>query len=459
MCRKRRSAFLLFAYRGITLTELLERIRGNDHGAVLLRGATGSFAVMVLGAAAAFGVQIFLARLLGAAQYGVYVYVLTWINILALAGKLGLETSLMRFVAAYAANGQWGLLRGLLRRSVLYVVSASFLIGIAAAAVVWISRPRIGEEQAATFWVSLLMLPVLALVGLRQAALRALKRVVQAALPESVVRQAVLASFAAALWFFSSAAITSPQMMWLNLASLLVSFALGSFWLVRTLPPQVTDATPSYADQEWLRVSLPLFLMSGMYMILNQTDIIMVGIILGAEQAGIYAVASHVAGFVSFGLLAANTIVAPMISELHSTGQRRDLQRLMTLSARGVSLFVAAASCALALLGTFLLGLFGPEFVAAYVPLLVLLLGHVINSLVGSVGFLMTMTGHQDQAAWIVGVSAVVNILLNAALIQPFGMTGAATATAVATLLWNVAMLVYVRRRLNINPTVLAYRV
>jgi O-antigen/teichoic acid export membrane protein len=112
------------------------------------------------------------------------------------------------------------------------------------------------------------------------------------------------------------------------------------------------------------------------------------------------------------------------------------------------------------LFGKTILGLFGPGFIIAYVPLVILLTGQTINAMSGSVGFLMTMTGYEKQAAWIIGTGATANIALNAVLIPLFGILGAARilgaaiATASTTALWNVAMLIFVRKRLGIDPTI-----
>ena len=85
--------------------------------------------------------------------------------------------------------------------------------------------------------------------------------------------------------------------------------------------------------------------------------------------------------------------------------------------------------------------------------MVILIAGHLVNALAGSVGFLMTMTGHEREAAYNIGVSVTVKLSLNAALIPPFGIEGAATATAFTTVLWNISVFVFVNQRLGINST------
>jgi O-antigen/teichoic acid export membrane protein len=54
----------------------------------------------------------------------------------------------------------------------------------------------------------------------------------------------------------------------------------------------------------------------------------------------------------------------------------------------------------------------------------------------------------------VLGGGALLNVVLNAVLIPPFGLLGAAVATAIATATWNLWMLVEVHRRHGLNPTV-----
>ena len=173
-----------------------------------------------------------------------------------------------------------------------------------------------------------------------------------------------------------------------------------------------------------------------------------------SEPAGIYAVASRFAMLISFGLKSVNAIMAPLISQLHATGRMPELQRLVSRSARMIFVFTVTACAALFLGGEWALGLFGDEFRAGNDVLRLLLLSQAVNALPGSVGHLLTMTGSQRLAAWIAGSGALANVVLNIVLIPLWGIVGAAVATAVSTVGWNVAAVIAVRRRLGVNPIV-----
>ena len=62
---------------------------------------------------------------------------------------------------------------------------------------------------------------------------------------------------------------------------------------------------------------------------------------------------------------------------------------------------------------------------------------------------LLNMTGHERDTALVVGMSAVANIALNLLLIPRLGLEGAAIATALGTLAWNVLLSYFVYKRLG----------
>ena len=435
---------------------LLKALRKESNDAVLARGAGGALALRLVSTGAAFCVHILLARLLGSGRYGFFVYTLNWTMLLALLSNLGMETALVRFVASYNARRAWGLLRGLLRFSMWIVGGAAVLTALAAGGVVLALSARMGPELAATFAIALAFLPVYALTSVRRAALRALKHVVCAAMPENLLRPAVVVILCLVFHAAFPGELRSTHVMLFNSLGMAAAFGAGTIWLLRFLPGQARTEPPEYRPREWIRVSLPLLLITGMHLLLRRLDVLMIGALRGTEQAGIYSSAARIASIAVLGLTSINAIVAPMISELHSRGEQRELQRVVALAARGLAVFTLLVGAALAGCGRFALGLFGPLFREAYGPLLILLAGFALSALSGPVGFLMTMTGQQNRAGLIIGLGVAVNIAGNALLIPRFGLAGAATATAASMVLWNVLMLVCVWRRMGINATALA---
>jgi O-antigen/teichoic acid export membrane protein len=111
------------------------------------------------------------------------------------------------------------------------------------------------------------------------------------------------------------------------------------------------------------------------------------------------------------------------------------------------------------LLGRFLLGVFGPEFVAGYDALRILLLGPIVCVGTWAVGLLASMTGYQVEKMVLLVLALVVDVVLNLLLIPRFGIEGAALASAVALASWQLAMVLVIGRRLGLDPTIASIRV
>src|SRR4029077_9328339 len=88
----------------------------------------------------------------------------------------------------------------------------------------------------------------------------------------------------------------------------------------------------------------------------------------------------------------------------------------------------------------------------AYPVLLVLLAGQLTGAMLGALaGFLMTMTGHHNRAAAIIGGSARLFLLLTFVLTRLFGAVGTAASTVIAFLARHVVLEIDIRRRLGIE--------
>jgi O-antigen/teichoic acid export membrane protein len=101
-----------------------------------------------------------------------------------------------------------------------------------------------------------------------------------------------------------------------------------------------------------------------------------------------------------------------------------------------------------------ILSTFGPDFLTAHWTLKVLVVGEVISVLLGPVGTLMTMTGHQNNSVVVSGFWTLANLGLNAILIPQYCGLGAAISTALTLIIWNIWLCILVFRKVNVNPSV-----
>ena len=103
----------------------------NDRGRLkhrLFKALFSAGAILPVGLALNYLLQVVLARALSVVDFGLFAYVQSMASILALLAALGFSTSLMRFVAAYRVNGQLALLRGVIESSATAVGLATLVL-------------------------------------------------------------------------------------------------------------------------------------------------------------------------------------------------------------------------------------------------------------------------------------------------------------------------------------------
>lgn len=416
------------------------------------RGVGAVFALKVGAIVVALGTQVLLARLMGVSDFGIYAYALAWLQVLLVLGVMGFDTLTVRYTAEYGAVSDWSGLRGLLAAPMGWVVAISIMIAAFAALVIGFLESELQPEQARVLWTACVAIPLVTLTLVKLAALRGLKRILSAEFSEGILRN-VLLVIAVVLIYLVTGMVTATQAMDVYLGVSVLLLVTATLWVRIAVPRVALDTEPRIDARLWMRTAMPLWGIALMAILLNRLDVLMLGAMVGPQASGIYTAVARLAELAGFGLIAANAFIAPRIAELYRAGKQQELQMLITWSARGIAVFTLLAAGALALGGKFALGLFGTEFVQAYDALLVLVLGQLFNGLCGSVGLILTMTGHERRAARIMFRSALLNVVLNALLIPVWGMVGAALATATTLIIWNVWMLIVVVRQLGMNPT------
>ena len=190
----------------------------------------------------------------------------------------------------------------------------------------------------------------------------------------------------------------------------------------------------------------PMFLTSSLFMVMNQTDTLMLGYIKQPEDVGIYHIVSRIAGITLFVLTAMNYRSAPLYAELYHAKQHIELKNLVQRTAK-IMFWMTLPIVIVAITGgKFLLGIFGDEFITGYFALLCIVFAEFIHAFSGSIGNFLNMTGHQKVFRNIILIGVSVNITLNFLLIPLYSYNGAAFATLISMITWNAIGSIYIKR-------------
>ncbi len=424
----------------------IERIFGAGMATRMLRGAGGFLFIHVASLGIAYLANAYIARRIGASGYGEFVYGVAWKSFLLVPAMFGLSVGALRFVAAYAGNEQWGLLRGFFAWSERLVLAASLAAALLFAAVVWLLRERFSADLVGVLLITAAALPLHAGLLLNSAKLRGLGRLLMSQAPHAIGYPVL--QFGLVFVFGLSFAWQVAAADAVAIAAVCGALAVAAS---RAAPAAAHGVERKSDVTAWVAALAPLAWIDLVNAVMDRTDVLMLGAFVGTEQAGIYAVASRVGTIVTFGLVAGNAWAAPQFSERHARGETAELQGFVHGVARMILIFSVPAVGAVVLLGPFLLGMFGAEFRAGYEVLLLIAAGHLLSAVMGPVAYLTTMTGGQRDAAVILSLAALIGVVANWLLIPPFGAVGAASAALLARLFWNAAMAIRLYQRTGLR--------
>jgi O-antigen/teichoic acid export membrane protein len=420
----------------------------------LVKSVVGVMGLKILASGLGFILNIMLARLLGVEGLGIYTYALAWHQLLIIPALLGLDSLLVREVAIYNTQSAWGFLRGILRWSNQIVFTSSVLIALAAVAIAWNSAIAEQPEMLSAFSLAMLLLPIAALRNVRLSAMKGLRLVVMGLMPEMLIVPVVVIVLTGCLYLFVDKNLTPSWVLLTRLIATVITFVIGLYLLNQALPSPVKDATCEYQTRSWLSKLLPFMLLGGMYVITSRSDILMLGAIKGTEAAGLYGPVTRGVQLLAFVLTAFNNILAPNIASFYAENNLQKMQKVVTQSSRMMFLCSLPIAIILIVFGQWYLSLFGSEFIQAHNALIILCLGQLFSIASGSVGILLTMTGHENYTLSCNGANVLINVILNALWIPQWGINGAAAATTISTIIVNILKVIWVRKKLGIDSTI-----
>lgn len=200
-----------------------------------------------------------------------------------------------------------------------------------------------------------------------------------------------------------------------------------------------------------VKSAYPIMLSSSIIIFLSWFDKILLGIMGSEKDVGVYDVSVRIATLLTFNLEAINAILAPKVSKFYHESNIKELNKIVQFSSKINVIISGFIFLIIVLFGSFILKFFGEEFLLGGTTLIILCVGQFFNSFCGPVGNILHMTGFQKDFRNIMGLALFVNITLDLILIKPYGINGAAIASTISLIIWNVFGVIMIRKKLKIN--------
>ena len=428
----------------------MSRFSGSNE---LLFSTGLSLFVRVFAALAAFIASLVIGREMGATESGYYFLAFSLVTFIAGVSRIGLDNTVLRYVGSAFAEHNWSFIRSVLGKGLLSVAG----IALAAAGALYFAsgplavhvfgKPDLAPVLAAMApgIVGLAVFTLLAMVlqGLRKivasvATLNILSNVFLVALLLGVG----LSSAEHAAWAYSGAALLT-----------VVSGVIFLWSALQRLQAQTPCDHESQAISwgELFQSCMPLWIVLIMGQLVQWSGQFIAGAYVEPAAVAQLAVAQRTALLTSFVLMAVNLVVAPRFAAMYKQGQITELRKLALTSVKLMVLFALPIVIIMLVFPEFLMSLFGEGFAGGAHLLQILVIGQFINVATGSVGFLLSMSGHEKDLRNTVLISGPIAVGLAFALVPFWGATGSAIATALAVATQNLVAVWQVKRRLGFN--------
>jgi O-antigen/teichoic acid export membrane protein len=426
------------------------RLADGSDRSIALRSAGTAFLIRVVSAALVYITQVLLARWMGSFEFGVYVYVWTWVLLLGGVIDLGLASSAQRFIPEYAGRKQLDLLRGFLSGSRWLTMALATAISLGGALGIWLLEPWMKSYEVMPLYLACVTLPLFTLGRVQDGIARSYDWINLALMPAYVFRSlAMIAAMAGAYWAgFPTNAVTA---MIAAIVSTWLTTIGQTVMMNRRLRREVEPGPKAYRVSIWLKVSVPIFMVEGFYLLLTYADVILLQQYRPPDEVAVYYAASKTLALVAFVYFSVSAATAHRFSEYHIAGDQAALSAFFADSIRWTFWPSLAATIAILALGKPFLWLFGSQFVGGYYLMFILAIGPLARATVGPAERLLNMVGEQRACASVYLAAFLTNVALCVLLIPLLGVAGAAVAISGAMVVESVLLFFVTKQRLGLH--------
>ncbi len=420
---------------------------------VIIKGAGLTLFGTVAGKGLYLLYTIFLARVLGINDLGLYFLGLSIVFFLGVIGNMGLNAATVRFTSIYnTEEGRRQKLKGItIAASVM-----SFLFGMVLVAVVFVladvASGRIFHkpELGGILKVFALSIPFECSMRVLLGSTQGLKLMGYTAITENILW--VAARFLLTLVLIYGFDMKLEGAVWAYTVSSVISACAALYFTNRHIPLFKRKDSPVFEYREILKFSLPMAFSETVYNLLAQADVLILGLFMTSSSIGVYSIAVRVVVMAQIVFNIFIPVFNPFISELYEKNNLVKLSKLLKAITRwNVMASFPIFMSIMCFPGVFL-RIFGGEFLQASSCLFVLVLARIFTSPSVLPNSMLAMSGRPELQLVNNIILLVLTVILNYVLIPSYGIIGAAVATGTCLVIASLIRIVEVYRLMKIHP-------
>jgi O-antigen/teichoic acid export membrane protein len=424
--------------RTLALTDDFQPARFERNVMLAAKGTGITFAGKLFAYASRLVTTLVLARLLAAGQYGLYNLGLTVVELATGLASLGMAIALVRFIPHFASRrdeaGLWGTLQVSLGLTMLLSICLAVGLNLLAEpiAVYVFSEPRLTPLLQLLSWV----LPFFNLSDMVAAATRGFRNMQYTVIAQNIVQPLIKLSLILGLFIFvrlnARWALTVAGLTEIAVSCLLVYFLNKQFSLKRPLN------TGRREIKNLLKFSLPVYLSNQINHFGSKITTVLLSAVGSVTSVGIFALVNQLSLLADMFHSSIVTVSQPLISDLHSRGDKRELGRMYQLMTKWSVTINMPMFLILVLFPGPILAAFGQSFVGGVSALSILAWVGLTDTGTGICGVMLDMTDHTRLKLFNTSATLILSVSMSLLLIPAWGLVGAAVAGLVGSAMINL---------------------
>jgi len=402
-------------------------------------GLFGKSIVVVVIKAGAAVISFFLVttitKSLGARDSGLYFTAFSMITILALAARTGLDQAALKLMPRSKCNP------GLLWKQKNYFTVKTLIISVGLVVIVVLlirTMPfnilaLVGlEGQSALFYS---ILPSVIFLSVAMVSANIMK-----AISKAYIGSFVESFFIPALTILMIPPLTLDYgVVGAGLsytAATFITFLIAVAALSRNIPRAIS--TTELNSKEIIASSSPLFAVTLLQLLIKEGPVLLAAIKLNPIDVSMLAVASRLSLLLTILLIATTTVLAPIISRMYSENKHIDIYKILTKTTGALVAIGLVIMLIAWVFGELLLAeAFGEDFRGAFLPMILLMAGQLVNISTGPVQTLLIMSSNEKFVKNSTIAFAVVTLIL-ATGASFYGVIYISAAVCVTTAVYNM---------------------
>ena len=432
---------------------------GVNQGLKLL--AKSSFIVsmtLILSKILLYLYRIVIARNFGAEIYGLFTLSIVLVSWFRLFSGLGLKEGIIRYVSLFRAKKENKKIQYLLKKSLIILILTSVIASVLLFFFSDFIALRFFSNSKLTIFLKIfsITIPFTVLGAIFLSIIRAFERIGWFSFISEVLGNFIQLIILVVLIFLG-----------INSKSVPISFLIGTFSIFivsyfvskKSVPKMLTSNKKINSPEnkktfkEMFAYSWPFIFYGVINFIFYWTDSFMIGIFKNVESVGFYNAAVPIALllFLPFSLFA--QLFFPLVTKEFSKGNMEAVKQLSQQVGKWIFMIVIPIFVIFMIFpGVFINILFGPEYLVAENALRFLSIGVLFVTLSGVSQELLSMKGKSKLILFDMICAAIINIILNAIFIPLYGITGAAIATMLSSILLSALLFIQSYKFLSIIP-------